>query len=82
MNKFDTDKYTHGYIPIYEPFFNEKKDSKNTGYDKIKQIKTSLVSMYIHTSIATSPFFILELLACEIWYVGISLEITHQSIFY
>ena len=29
MNKFDTDKYTHGYIPIYEPFFNEKKDSKN-----------------------------------------------------
>ena len=29
MNKFDTDKYTHGYIPIYEPFFNEKKDSKD-----------------------------------------------------
>lgn len=29
MKEFNTDKYNHGYIPIYEVYFNEKNDVKN-----------------------------------------------------
>jgi len=29
MNLYNTDKYSHGFIEIYEPYFNQMKDVKN-----------------------------------------------------
>jgi len=29
MKQFDTDKYEHGFIDVYEPYFNNLKDVKN-----------------------------------------------------
>ena len=29
MNLYNTDKYSHGFIDVYEPYFNQMKDVKN-----------------------------------------------------